>query len=350
MANHLEQLLDHWFEQRDALEWVLGTVYKTEGSCYRRAGAMTLFNSLGQQFGLLSGGCLEKELRWQAARVMQSHQAVTLCYNDSDDDDLSIQTKTGCGGTVWILLQPVLPDQDYLGLLTLRNLLQQQHIADFWQRIPEQGEIEAKVLRDTKGAALNHGSLRTVDGQPWLVTSINPAIHLLVVGGGEDARPLAALAKNMGWRVTLCDPRPAYARTDHFPRVNTILRGKVGRLSEEAGLKHCAAAVIMTHNLTLDTEAMVALQSLPSLKYVALLGPESRKQKVLNAAGLNESSLVTPIAGPAGLRLGGELPESIALSILAECHAVLHRANARSISDLDRLQEAASCSLNVERE
>ena len=33
------------------------------------------------------------------------------------------------------------------------------------------------------------------------------------------------------------------------------------------------------------------------------------------------------VNGPVGLDIGGELPESIALSILAQCHAVLYGAS-----------------------
>ena len=47
MQTQLLHLLNHWHSARDTHEWVLGVVYKTEGSCYRRAGAMMLFNSLG---------------------------------------------------------------------------------------------------------------------------------------------------------------------------------------------------------------------------------------------------------------------------------------------------------------
>ena len=67
---------------------------------------------------------------------------------------------------------------------------------------------------------------------------------------------------------------------------------------------------------------------------MALLGPSARKQQVLEIAGLNDALLRVPLAGPAGLDLGGELPESIALAILAECHACLHQSDARSLSQI----------------
>ena len=334
MANDITHLLEGWYNQRDTHAWVLGTVYQTKGPCYRKPGAMVLFNSLGQQFGLLSGGCLEVELRRQAIRVMQFQQAITLCYDGSDEDDLSFHLGIGCGGTVYILLQPVMAANDYLGLITLHKLLEQGHCGQFWQRIPDQnsGEAEAKVVAQHANHCSNRVTLKKVQNQTWLVTPVKPAIHLLVVGGGIDARPLVALASELGWTVTLCDSRPANARCEYFRAAKTILRCKVNQLFAEPCLKQWDAAVLVTHNLHMDAEAILALQQASSLKYLALLGPQARKQQVLTLAGLNEENLNIPLAGPAGLQLGAELPEGIALSILSECHAVLHQADGHSIS------------------
>ena len=91
MQTQLLHLLNQWHAQRDTHEWVLGVVYKTEGSCYRRAGAMMLFNSQGQQFGMLSGGCLESDILRRARFSMMTGKAITLVYDGSDDGDLSFQ-------------------------------------------------------------------------------------------------------------------------------------------------------------------------------------------------------------------------------------------------------------------
>ncbi|MFQ3222347.1 MAG: xanthine dehydrogenase accessory factor, partial [Porticoccaceae bacterium] len=125
MVSHLKQLLDTWYPQRDSQLWVLATVYNTEGPSYRKSGAMMLFNDLGQQYGLVSGGCLEADIQLQAARVMRSGQSITLCYDGSDEDDISFQLGIGCGGKVHLLLQPILAELNYLDLSDIRDHLAQ---------------------------------------------------------------------------------------------------------------------------------------------------------------------------------------------------------------------------------
>ena len=54
---------------------------------------------------------------------------------------------------------------------------------------------------------------------------------------------------------------------------------------------------------------------------------------MLSLAKLSEDKLRISISGPAGLRLGGELPEEIALSILAECQSTMNSTKATALSD-----------------
>ena len=57
MTMQLAAMLSRWLPKRDNEDWVLGTVFKTEGPSYRKPGAMSLISSGGEQLGLLSGGC-----------------------------------------------------------------------------------------------------------------------------------------------------------------------------------------------------------------------------------------------------------------------------------------------------
>ena len=328
MYSHLKQLLDIWYPQRDAQLWVLATVYKTEGPSYRKSGAMMLFNDLGKQYGLVSGGCLEADIQLQAARVMRSGQSITLCYDGSDEDDISFQLGIGCGGTVYLLLQPVLAKLNYLDLSDIRDHLTQHARGDYWQLVADNADVQTRWLG---GDRSDQSRLVEEDNQTWLVTGLKPQPHILVLGGGVDARPLVSIAKALGWTVTLWDSRPANARRDYFQTADTILRCPIEDLMAESILEYCDAAVVMSHNLQIDAAGIRALQS-SAVKYLALLGPLVRQQRVLALAGLTQDTLRIPLAGPAGLDLGAELPEGLALSILAECHGVLQQASGLSLS------------------
>ena len=346
MSNHLTALLDQWRERRDQCQWVLGTVYDTRGPSYRKAGAMMLFNDLGEMFGLLSGGCLEGDIQHHAKVVMASGEARTLVYDGSDEDDIAYQLGIGCGGTVYILLQPVNAANHYLCLDKLDAMLQSQSRGHYYQQIPQHSRESRNYLfaaGESIPVALpvhddcQQARLHTSPGNQWLVTPVLPAPELLIVGGGVDARPVAAMAAQQGWRVRVCDPRPANGRRHYFPDACQLLNCRPAQLAQQAFFGRLDAVVVMSHNLALDAEAIATVQPL-ALKYLGLLGPQSRKHRVLAMAGFAESTLTTPLCGPVGLDIGGELPESLALSIIAQCHAHLHGKAGRGVAPTMRGQ------------
>ncbi|WP_315980619.1 XdhC family protein [Aliamphritea spongicola] len=134
MSNQLSYMLSAWLNSEAGTEWVLGTVYKTEGSAYRKAGSMMLINSLGQQFGMLSGGCLESDIMRNARKVMATLTPATLIYDSTDEDDLSFQLGIGCGGKVYIMLQPLHADND-LNLGAVATALRQRISGTYHQKL-----------------------------------------------------------------------------------------------------------------------------------------------------------------------------------------------------------------------
>ena len=349
MANQLSALLEQWYPQRDGCEWVLGTVYKTEGPCYRKAGAMMLFNSLGQQFGMLSGGCLESDIQTHARKVMQTRQPTSLCYDGSDEDDLAFHLGIGCGGTVYIMLHPVHADNNYQQLKLLRKALADRKTARFSLLIPDSSNLSGDPNTQARFDLLNPAAkahavskISVHAGSSWFETVVEPEPHLLIAGGGVDVRPVTAMAKQLGWTVSVWDPRPANARREFFMEADHLLKGTAEQLSAFVEAEKVDMAVVMTHNIELDAAAVKALNG-SGIHFMALLGPVNRKEKVLNHAGLSEAELMQPLAGPAGLDIGGELPESIALSILSQCQ-LMHsqqRAEHNSLKGLTEQEQAA---------
>lgn len=326
MSNQLGEMLDIWRSDRDATEWVLGTVYRTEGSSYRKAGAMMLINGRAQQFGLLSGGCLEADIIRNARRAMVTGKVVMLVYDGNDEDDLFFKLGVGCGGKVYIMLQPVTAQND-LGLGDLQAALATRQSGIYAQKI---GAVAGYFEPGTvKGHSPAHIESRS-DGD-WLITPIRPAPHILIVGGGIDARPVVGIAREMGWDVSLLDPRPANARPEHFPTVRKILRKVDPEISRYIANEKVDAVILMSHSIPIDGDALAAVQR-SDIAHLSALGPRHRFAKVLDHAGLIESDLPFAVSSPAGLDIGGQLPESIALSILSGIHAALYRQDCKTLA------------------
>src|SRR5450755_1005615 len=85
---------------------VLATIVATAGSTYRKPGARMLIMSDGSYLGLLSGGCLEGDLKLHAQEVMDSGVARAVEYDMRGPDDVLFGIGTGCEGAMRVLLEP----------------------------------------------------------------------------------------------------------------------------------------------------------------------------------------------------------------------------------------------------
>lgn len=330
MSHHIEDLLAQW-SQFPNDTWVLAVITNIQGSSYRKTGAMMLFHSLGKSIGLVSGGCLEGDLLRHAQRAIQSDQAINVTYDASDESDASYQL--GCGGIVDLLLIPVTAENHYLQLDTLKQELLSGS-CEYQVPLVKTGTPSSLVMANITSSveeneSIKQSSYTKVDKTTSLTTLNIPfrsRFHLAIFGGGLDAQPLAKLAMQLGWKVSVFDQRSSYAHQTHFPDVN-IIKQTISTLSND-NLDKVDAVVVMQHNLTLDANALTLIvKNCPA--YIALLGPRHRRDQVFDKAQVDLTDFSGFFSAPAGFDIGGELPESIALSILAECHAVLHKKLAK---------------------
>lgn len=319
MSNHINHLLNQWAALKDKHKWVLGFIYKTEGSCYRKAGAMMLFSDAGHQLGILSGGCLESDIVKKAHRVMTDGVSRTAVYDDEDEEDIAFKLGVGCGGVVYLALVPLNASNGYLALDEVnKRLCAGLHCQ--WQT----------NVAGTKGVCIAFEqddelpSKAVLNDEQVLSVPLQPPVHLLVIGGGYDATFMAQLANHQGWLVSLWDPRPAQARVEHFPTVNYLIDDTSAEgLSLHMAEHNIQAAVLMSHHREVDAKALKVLSG-HQLTYVAMLGPLHRKQEIIDLAEIENTDFCHHFASPAGFDIGGELPEHIALSVVSQCHAVFH--------------------------
>ncbi|MBL0171675.1 MAG: XdhC family protein [Gemmatimonadaceae bacterium] len=152
-------------------------------------------------------------------------------------------------------------------------------------------------------------------------------MSLVLVGAGRGAEAFAAIAHTLGWRVTLVDHRPFVVESVSLPE-------RVARIVARAddGIAHVSrdsrtAVALLSHQFAIDAEWLERLLPLP-LGYVGVLGSRQRAAQLvesLRTGGLEITARMEQrLHAPIGLDLGGESPESIALSAIAEIEAILH--------------------------
>jgi len=291
--------------QRDGGEATLAVVMATEGSTYVKPGAMALFAADGRQQGWLSGGCLEPEIAERALAALRQQRLDLMDIDTRSDEELLSGSAVGCRGRLHLALLP-LP------------------LLDGWARLVEDWRARAGALRlslDADGelhAAVGPRSLQ------WSLPGAAPAQDLharieappavAVFGAGPETTVLLPWLRQLGWFTTLVEKRPRWreqgALADRHLQ-ETPLRALADGLDADAVL-------VMHHHFELDRETLEALADHPA-DFIGLLGPRRRQQDLFQLlAPARREALRARLRSPIGLKLGGEGPEAIALSIAAQ--------------------------------
>jgi xanthine/CO dehydrogenase XdhC/CoxF family maturation factor len=346
----LTSLLNFFRAHRSDEALVLGTVIGTEGSTYRKPGAMMLIAGDGTYRGLISGGCLEADLATHANAVFKDGETREVNYDMSHGDDFAWGLGLGCDGAVRLMLQKLEASHDFgflkvldaawsdrksglLGLVIASNDPQyprglfaldcgstltcgDPHLLTTMQR------HEGKVFSAGHDMRRRywHEDQETAGGTIGLICiPVMPPPKLLVCGAGHDAVPVARLAAEMGWDCTIVDHRPAFARAERFPDACQVMLMQADDLCRQISLESIDAAVLMTHHLGHDRTYLSQVTE-AAIPYIGLLGPRARRDRLLREI----DAMDAVVHGPAGLDIGAEMPESIALAIIAEIHAHLN--------------------------
>ena len=333
---------------------VMATVIETLGSTYRKAGARMLISADGRLHGLIGGGCFEGDLYEQTQAVFETGEPRLLFYDMRAPGDALWGLGLGCNGAVRILLQRLAADGRDPTIAQLETILQSDKpavLATFCtgsragESVPLQPDtgasreaaVNAAIQAEARSvAALEQSTLvhhATEAGEYSVFYDyIRPAPRLLLIGAGADAVPVLNLARQLDWRVLMVDHRPAYAVAERFPGAEAVLHAGPEELTTAVGEWRIDAVVLMTHNIDYDARYLQQLLDL-RCQYVGLLGPAARRKHLFEMAAIEATAFGDRLYGPVGLDIGGAAPESIALSLISEIHAVLHERDARPLRD-----------------
>jgi len=159
-----------------------------------------------------------------------------------------------------------------------------------------------------------------------------PPPQLVVLGAGDDARPLARFAADVGFRVVVVDRRPGYSPSTASRPRPVLIHSAGDELDNALSLDAECYAVVMNHNFADDQAYVRALLKTP-VGYVGMLGPRQRTERILRNLAAEGPIDEGRVYGPVGLDIGTDGAEQVALAVVAEILAVRSGRRTRSLRE-----------------
>jgi xanthine dehydrogenase accessory factor len=181
-----------------------------------------------------------------------------------------------------------------------------------------QGELAAGMTRVRRYGA--RGEARRSDVSVFIESFVPPP-RMVIFGAVDFSSALLRVAKVLGYRVTVCDARAAFATRARFPAADEIVVDWPNRLLERIGpeLTPRDAICVLTHDIKFDVPAIVASLATKA-GYIGAMG--SRRTNAEREARLREAGVdvagIDRLHTPIGLDIGARTPEETAVSVCAE--------------------------------
>jgi xanthine dehydrogenase accessory factor len=335
-----------------ALRWldegrrvVAATLIETLGSAPLDPGAEMLVDDTGRIEGSVTGGCVEGALAQEAARVLAGAPPQTVSYGITDEQAIGVGLM--CGGTVELFVHE-LTAAHRDALSAVRDAVAEGRPAALATIVDgeragnsiavfEDGAIGSlggpelltrSVVRDARGfldegmsAVRRYSARGEVLGSELRVhlQAFAASPEMVIFGAIDFSAALARAAVEIGYRVTICDARPAFARTPRFAEHADVVVDWPDRHLAGRTLGPRDAVLVFTHDPKFDEPALIAALS-GGAGYIGALGSrrthEARIER-LRAAGIADTDLAR-IHAPCGLDIGARTPAETAVSVLAE--------------------------------
>jgi len=276
-------------------EVALATVVATRRSAPRPLGSKLAVTRSGRLYGSVSGGCVEADVAERCVAILDGELPRVVSYGIEDDEAWTVGLP--CGGEIDVFIEK-------------------------FEAAPpvERGASYVVVEGDEAGKRWHDEErVRTALQGKVFTESIAPPPRLVAVGAGDIAEALCALAKTLGWRTVVLDPRAGLANRERVPSADEIVVAWPDEMEVDAD----TAVVSLVHEERIDIPALRRAVEGGAF-YVGALGSKRAQDKRREKLG----TAADGVRGPVGLDLGGETPTEIALEILGEMLAVQKKGKA----------------------
>ncbi|MEW6287020.1 MAG: XdhC family protein [Chloroflexota bacterium] len=320
---------------------------RKDGTSLRPLGAKMAMTTEMEIAGSLTGGCIEGAV-YEEAQVVVREGTPRLIRYGVPDDNRPWEIGLSCGSSLEVFIESFHSPAWRDLYPPLKTCLDENQLAAVVTVIAGEG-LGSKLLVRSDGrrwgslgsAALDadaaawaqermriqESGWREFEARQVFVDVLPPPARLIIVGAVHIAIPLVSLAKTLGFRTIVVDPRTAFATRERFPHADELRVEWTADALEKLRLDENSYVAVLSHDEKLDNPALKAALASPA-RYVGVLGARKNVGKRLEALremGVTEEQL-SRLQAPIGMRLGAVDAEEIALSILAAMVAAKHGA------------------------
>ena len=365
--------IERWFNEGHRV--ALAQVTKTWGSSPRAAGSLLAVSDDARLAGSVSGGCIEGAVAQAALEAMESGTGTLEKFHATSER--AQEVGLSCGGNVEVLVASLDPalfavenalveaDREYVRLSVCdgpdalvgrsflvafapdaENAMERAANPEGLELLDVPGmsaccavvpcgltrelgvsqpvlvDLAQRVLELPRTQATGHVLEGAVD---WFFARAYAQPQLVCIGGTHISIHLAQMAKALGYRTVVVDPRGVFATEERFPFVDELLHEWPQQAFEHVELTPQTAVCALTHDPKIDVPALATALESPAF-YIGSLGRVSTQLsrcEALEALGYSETQ-IGRVFGPIGLDLKGREPAEIALAVMAEITAVRH--------------------------
>jgi xanthine dehydrogenase accessory factor len=361
-----DTMLDIWqatMEEFDhGRDCVLATILSVRGSSPRHVGTRFLVRADGRTVGPIGGGLFESQVQELALAALKSRTSCRAVFSFTGPDHQSDQMI--CGGEAEVLLEFVDASDNEQKAIFSRLLASAKGKGSAFLftcvplpvGAPVAGKL-GRLLLEADGTRTGGfpGDLGAVEsmpegrllkpaqilsprgmGQPVFLEWLHPAGTVYIFGGGHVGVCVAHLASYTHFRVVALDDRAEFVSRERFPNADerTVLESFPTAFSR-LSLDRDSYVVIVTRGHSHD-RTILAQALRTDAGYIGMIGSRRKNHLIFEALlleGFTDEDLKR-VHAPIGIPIGGETPEEIGISIVAEMIQVRDRQ--------DRLKKVAS--------
>jgi xanthine dehydrogenase accessory factor len=321
---------------------VLATIITFTGSAPRHTGTKMVISADGRSYGTIGGGLLEATIIKESRNVIASRSSKLVEFSMLGKD--ANATEMICGGEALILLDYLPPEPE------IRDIFQK------WRETVREGKYFYYLThfkRSDKGVDIQGHTILTADGRTFSTCKltdaeigayreearsvsatslirrdetdmvIDPIRRVKTVycfGAGHVAVPTARIAAMAGFRVIVIDDRAEFANQKRFPEAYAVrVINDFNYALKDLEIDTSSFIIIITRGHQYDREVLE--QSLKTeAGYIGMISSRRKRDTIYNALmeqGVTKEELAR-VHSPIGIPIGGETPEEIAVSIVAE--------------------------------